>query len=98
MLKVILLLLIVGSLLLPGRCAAEKSAVLVVVDGLGSTYIYSGQPPTCIDGSTLDPVRLGIVDHATARYALWVTTPETEAGNAVIATGYSGATEEMLPY
>jgi 2,3-bisphosphoglycerate-independent phosphoglycerate mutase len=98
MLKMTLPLLLILLLLLPGRCAAEKSAVLVVVDGLGSEYIYPGLSPACIDGTLLSGTHLGIVDNASSRLELWVPTPETESGHAVIATGYSGASEETLSY
>jgi hypothetical protein len=85
-------------MLLPVGCQAEKSAVLVIVDGLGSSYIYPDHSPVCIDGSPLPGIRPHFVENATARYELWVPTPETECGNAVIATGYSGATQDAFSY
>ncbi len=85
-------------MLLPACCQAEKSAVLVIVDGLGSSYIYPDHSPVCIDGSPLPGIRLAMADNASGRFELRVPTPETESGNAVIVTGYSKATGEMLSY
>ncbi|MGA9139188.1 MAG: hypothetical protein WBZ29_03130 [Methanocella sp.] len=98
MLKQIMLLLIFSLMLLPGNCTAEKSGVLVIVDGLGSTYVYPDRIPFSVDGSTLAGANLDIVGNATARFELWVPTPETESGNAVIATGFSEATGETATY
>jgi hypothetical protein len=93
-----LLVLLLATLLLPACCHAEKSGVLVIVDGLGSTYIYYGHSPACVDGSLLPAVSLDVIANATARYELQVPEPETEAGNAVIATGYRDASGEMFSY
>jgi 2,3-bisphosphoglycerate-independent phosphoglycerate mutase len=93
-----LLILLLATLLIPAGCQAEKSAVLVIIDGMGSSYIYPEHTPVCVDGSPLPGISTGFVGNATARYDLWVPTPETESGNAVIATGYSKAAEEMLSY
>lgn len=71
---------------------------MVIVDGLGSTYVYPGRAPACVDNSSLERIHLGIVDNASACFELWVPTPDTESGNAVIATGYSGASEEAVTY
>jgi hypothetical protein len=90
--------LLLAILLLPACCHAEKSAVLVIVDGLGSTYVYTDHSPACVDGSLLPMIHLSIIDNASARYEIQVPEPETEAGNAVIATGYRDATEEMFSY
>lgn len=96
MLTKFLLVLALALLLLPACSLAEKSGVLVIVDGMGSSYIYPDKSPTCIDGSPLPLAHLDVVGNASERYNLWVPTPETESGNAVIATGYSGADEDMM--
>jgi hypothetical protein len=98
LMKKALFILLLAILLLSVDCQAEKSAVLVIVDGMGSSYIYPDHSPTCVDGSPLPGILTGFVENATARYELWVPTPETECGNAVIATGYSGATQEAFSY
>ncbi len=98
MLKQAILILAISLVLISGVCHAEKSAVLVIVDGLGSTYVYPGRTPSSTDGSLLAGAHLDFIDNATARYELWVPTPETESGNAVIATGYSGASGETVTY
>jgi 2,3-bisphosphoglycerate-independent phosphoglycerate mutase len=98
MLKKLMLTMLLAMALLSGCCHAEKNAVLVIVDGLGSTYVYPGRIPYSIDGSPLAGANLDFIDNATARYELWVPTPETESGNAVIATGYSEASGETITY
>jgi 2,3-bisphosphoglycerate-independent phosphoglycerate mutase len=93
-----LLILLLATLLIPACCQAEKSAVLVIIDGMGSSYIYTGHSPVCVDGSPLPGIRLAMAENASGRFELRVPTPETESGNAVIVTGYSKATGEMLSY
>jgi hypothetical protein len=94
----VLLVLLLVILLIPVGSVAEKSAVLVLVDGMGLSYVYPEHSPACVDGSPLSGIRTGFVANATARYELWVPVPETECGNAVIATGYSGATQEAFSF
>jgi hypothetical protein len=96
--KKVLLALLLATLLLPACSQAEKSAVLVIVDGMGSSYLYPEHSPACADGSPLPGIRPSFVGNATARYDLWVPTPETECANAVIVTGYSGAVQDAFSY
>jgi bisphosphoglycerate-independent phosphoglycerate mutase (AlkP superfamily) len=96
--KKVLLILLLVVMLLPACCQAEKSAVLVIVDGMGSSYVYPDRSPACVDGSPLPCVHVDIFENASARFELRVPKTETESGNAVIATGYSGATGEMVSY
>lgn len=95
---VLFLAILMATLLLTACCKAEKSAVLVIVDGLGSSYIYPDHSPACIDGSPLPYIHLAMAENASGRFELRVPTPETESGNAVIVTGFSKATGEMLSY
>ena len=66
---------------------------------MGSSYIYPDHSPACVDGSPLPGIHTDFAreceQHATE---FWVPTPETECGNAVIVTGYSGATQEAFSY
>ncbi len=96
--KKVLLMLLLAICLIPASCNAEKSAVLIIVDGMGSSYIYPWHSPTCADGSPLPGIDLQFVEGADALYELWVPEPETESGNAVIATGCSDATQEAFSY
>jgi len=91
---IVLLLLI----LTPCISTAQKNAVLVIVDGMGASYLYPELSPQCVDGSPLEQVKLDLIDKASARYTLKVPVPKTEYGHAVIMTGYSGADDEMLTY
>lgn len=93
---ILLILLLVCSL--PCISTAEKNAVLVIVDGMGASYVYPEMSPECIDGTPLDKVSLEIMDQATARYTLKAPVPKTEYGHAVLATGYSGGEDETLTY
>ncbi|OPY30350.1 MAG: phosphoglyceromutase [Methanocella sp. PtaU1.Bin125] len=85
-------------LCIAGECSAEKNAVLVIVDGLGSAYVYPGRSASCVDGSPLAGACLDMTDNASAMFELWVPAPDTESGNAVIVTGYSGASEDAVAY
>lgn len=92
------LLIFLLLLLLPSCSLAERNAVLVIVDGLGASYLYPDLPTTCVDGTPLEKAHLRIMDRASALYTLKVPVPKTEYGHAVIATGYSGADDETLTY
>ena len=85
-------------ILLPCISMAQKSAVLVIVDGMGASYLYPELSRQCVDGSTLEKVDLDLIDKASARYTLKVPVPKTDYGHAVIMTGYSGADDEVLTY
>lgn len=98
MFRKLLIILILLLALFPQFANAQNGVVLVIVDALGSSYIYSWHSPTCIDGSKLPLANLGGIDKMNALYELWVPVPETEHGHSVIVTGYSGASSEMLSY
>ncbi len=87
-------------LLLIVACQADacaQGAVLVIIDGLGSSYLDSGTA-TYASGAQIGPVSLKSFGRATAQYQLKVPVPATEYGHAVIVTGYSNATQEALTY
>lgn len=93
---ILLVILLLGSL--PCLSTAEKNAVLVIVDGMGASYIYPELSPGCIDGTPLEVVKLDVLDRASAGYTLKAPVPKTEYGHAVLVTGYSGAEDETLTY
>ncbi|WP_292470636.1 sulfatase-like hydrolase/transferase [Methanolobus sp.] len=72
-----------------------QGAVILIVDGLSSCYVYPEYTPYAIDGSVLDKAEpeniLQIFDQSCR--VLDVTAPQTftEGGHSVIATGYSKA-------
>ncbi|CAJ37722.1 alkaline phosphatase family protein [Methanocella arvoryzae] len=96
LLHILLAILLLSTL--PCTGTAEKSAVLVIVDGMGASYIYPELSPDCADGTPLDQVKLDILDAASARYTLEAPVPKTEYGHAVLVTGYSEAEDETLTY
>ncbi|WP_424359905.1 alkaline phosphatase family protein [Methanocella sp. MCL-LM] len=93
---ILLIILLLGSL--PCLSTAEKNAVLVIVDGMGASYVYPELSPRCGDGTPLEGVKLAVLDRASARYTLKAPVPKTEYGHAVLATGYSGAEDETLTF
>ena len=96
LLHILLAILLLSTL--PCLGTAEKNAVLVIVDGMGASYIYPGLSPECSDGTPLDRVDLDILGAASARYTLEAPMPKTEYGHAVLVTGYSEAEDETLTY
>lgn len=77
--------------------ACAQGAVLVIVDGLGSSYLNS-HVATYANGVHIEPISLKSFDRAMAQYQLKVRIPATEYGHAVIVTGYSNASQETLTY
>ncbi len=75
-------------------------AVILIVDGLSSCYVYPEYTPHAIDGSELDKAEpeniLQIFDQSCR--VLDVVAPQTftEGGHSVIATGYSKADSELV--
>lgn len=73
-----------------------NSAVILVVDGLGAPYVLPDQTPHAIDGKRLPQAHWPLHD---AFYAsLKVPKPSTPFGHSVLATGYSGATPEVVGF
>ncbi|SFM29935.1 sulfatase-like hydrolase/transferase [Methanolobus profundi] len=77
-----------------------QGAVILIVDGLSSCYIYPEYTPYAIDGSVLDKAEpeqiLQIFDQSCR--VLDITAPQTftEGGHSVLATGYSKADGELV--
>ncbi len=82
--------------IVPG-CSAQ-SAVILVIDSFGSSYVYHDNLPTYTSGAVIPGVHLNIVDEADGHYTLQVPVPETEHGHSVIVTGYSDAMADTLAY
>ncbi|AFD00225.1 putative arylsulfatase A and related enzyme [Methanocella conradii HZ254] len=77
--------------------ACAQGAVLVIIDGMGSSYLNS-HVATYASGAAIEPISLKSFDRAMAQYQLKVPVPATEYGHAVIVTGYSKASQETLTY
>ncbi|MDY0387583.1 MAG: sulfatase-like hydrolase/transferase [Methanolobus sp.] len=97
-------------ILIPSCCASEsveinpvntpQGAVILIIDGLSSCYVYPEYTPFAIDGSELEKANpenmLQIFDQSCR--VLDVVAPQTftEGGHSVIATGYSKADSEFV--
>ncbi len=77
--------------------ASARGAVILIIDGLGFSYIAPGSAMYA-DGTPIRPVNLTFAGRADATYELEVPVPATEYGHAVIVTGYSNASPEMAGY
>lgn len=85
--------LLLLALLFSPPVADARSAVLLIIDGLGSSYL-AGHEAAYSDGTPMEPVDVPSFGPADARYELFVPVPSTEYGHAVIATGDRGAAPE----
>ncbi|MGV8175760.1 MAG: hypothetical protein ACP5OU_08680, partial [Methanothrix sp.] len=82
----------------PAQDAAEPSgAVLLVVDGLGSSYVYPEQRAYAFDGSPLEGAVLFNLTGGGARVLdLQVPIPETGQSHAILITGSAGTDPDLL--
>lgn len=85
-------------LLLPAMANAEQSAVLLIIDGMGASYVCDDMHASFVNGGTISPVLMRCFANADALYTLRVAEPKTEIGHAVIATGYSRADSETVSF
>lgn len=93
-----ILLLAASLIYMTMDCFAEDSAVIVIVDGFGSSYIYPGKVPSCLDGTPLNITDMWSLDDARVRCELRAPVPQTEYGHAVLFTGYKNASGEIVAY
>ncbi|MGP8321803.1 MAG: sulfatase-like hydrolase/transferase [Methanosarcinaceae archaeon] len=77
-------------------------AVILIIDGLGSPYIYPELVPYAIDGTVLDKAIvhniLQIANESARVMDMRAPQTYTEAGHSVIVTGNSGADAEVVGY
>ncbi|WP_082087272.1 sulfatase-like hydrolase/transferase [Methanococcoides methylutens] len=75
-------------------------AVILIIDGLGSSYVYPEMTPYAIDGTITEKPLVNNINIASDNglRALNMLTPssEGETGHLVIASGNSGATPAMI--
>jgi len=103
MIRALLLLLL---LLLPGCSALDvqvgpmaqpAGAVILVIDGLGSSYVYPEHNAYALDGSPLNKAVLFNLTGAGARAVdVRVPVPETSKSHSVLVTGRSEADWDQL--
>ncbi|WP_406661657.1 alkaline phosphatase family protein [Methanolobus sp. ZRKC3] len=79
---------------------APQGAVILIMDGVSSCYIYPEFTPYAIDGSILDKAEIKNMSFIFGQSCrvLDVTAPQTytEAGHSVLVTGYSKAIGELV--
>lgn len=90
------IILLIGIAVLPASACAH-GVVIVIIDGLGSSYL-SSHTASFAGGGAIEPIELISFDRANAQYQLKVPVPATEYGHAVIVTGYSNASGEVVSY
>lgn len=73
-----------------------RAAVILIVDGLGAPYVLPGLTPYAIDGTELPKANWPLQNVAYVRLA--VPIPSTAPGHAVLVTGYSSATPEVVGF
>ena len=99
-LLLLLLLLLPGCSALDvqlGPTASPAGAVILVVDGLGSSYVYPEHNAYALDGSPLNKAVLFNLTGAGARAVdVRVPVPETSKSHSVLVTGRSEADWEQL--
>lgn len=88
----------IGLMLAMAPACNAQSAVILVIDSFGSSYVYYDNVASYVSGGTLQKVKMISVDEADGHYTLQVPVPETEHGHSVIVTGYSDAMADTLPY
>ena len=74
------------------------SAILFIVDGLGSPYFYPELTPYAIDESEISKAVTGNLTTGTRLMDIRTPIPSTGPAHSVIVTGYSGANEEIVGY
>jgi 2,3-bisphosphoglycerate-independent phosphoglycerate mutase len=89
-------ILIIALAVIPLNASAH-GAVILIIDGFGSSYI-APHSATYVGGAPMQPIDLNFIGGADAAYELKVPVPATEYGHAVIVTGYSNASQEMVSY
>lgn len=80
-----------------GPQAVPGGAVILVVDGFGSSYVYPEHEPYALDGSLLEKTVLFNLTGSGARAVdVRVPIPETTKSHSVLITGFSGVDPQFL--
>lgn len=99
-LLLLLLLLLPGCYALEvqlGPSASPAGAVILVVDGLGSSYVYPEHNAYALDGSPLEKaVLFNLTGQGARAVDVLVPVPETSKSHSVLITGRSEADWEQL--
>ncbi|MDD5235442.1 MAG: alkaline phosphatase family protein [Methanocellales archaeon] len=107
---IIIALTLTGCILISSNASAidvfvnpvhsPHGAVLLIVDGMGSSYIYPEFAPYDLDGNELGKANLSniiaISESGTRVLDVRAPQPSTTPGHSVITTGYSKANEDTV--
>lgn len=107
---IIIALILTGLILLLSNASAidvfvnpvhsPNGAVLLIVDGMGSSYIYPEFVPYDLDGNELGKANLSniisISESGTRVLDVRAPQPSTTPGHSVLTTGYSKANEDTV--
>ncbi|VVB90617.1 2,3-bisphosphoglycerate-independent phosphoglycerate mutase [uncultured archaeon] len=74
------------------------SAILFIVDGLGSSYYYPELTPYAIDDSEISKAVTQNLTFGARLLDIRTPIPSTGPAHSVIVTGFSGANEEIVGY
>ncbi|MDP2840681.1 MAG: sulfatase-like hydrolase/transferase [Candidatus Methanoperedens sp.] len=75
-----------------------ESAILFIVDGLGSSYFYHELTPYGVDGLEISKAVTGNLTFGARLLDIRTLIPSTGPAHSVIVTGYSKADEEIVGY
>ncbi|ABK14772.1 MAG: alkaline phosphatase family protein [Methanothrix sp.] len=102
----LMLPLIIFLLISPAICASDgispdgvgspKGAVLLIVDGLGSSYIYPEHIPYSVEGRPLKQAVLFNISDGARVLDIRAPVPSTVPGHSTIVTGCSSADEILV--
>lgn len=100
-LKLLIFLLIIGSCnaaeVEVGPTATPLGLVVVVIDGMGASYVYPEYNPYALDGTALErAVLFNLTGNGTRVLDLRVPVPETSKSHSVLVTGSPEAEPELL--
>lgn len=80
-----------------GPQAVPGGAVILVVDGFGSSYVYPEHEPYALDGSLLGKAVLFNLTGSGARAVdVRVPVPETTQSHSILITGFAGVDPQFL--
>ena len=74
------------------------SAILFIVDGLGSSYYYPEYTPYGMDGSMISKAVTRNLTFGARIIDIKTPIPSTGQAHSIIFTGFSGANEEIVGY
>jgi 2,3-bisphosphoglycerate-independent phosphoglycerate mutase len=80
-----------------GNVVRPTGAVILVIDGMGASYVYPEHRAYCLDGTALDrAILFNLTQDATRIVDLRVPVPSTTPSHSILVTGYSGAGSELV--